>query len=89
MAQYKQKNKRGSVKGDTSLPFTKTNYLIFLAGLLFIIFGYIALGQGPWNSFTSLSLAPVLLIIGYLVLIPAAILYKKRIKVVVTTENPE
>ncbi len=89
MAQMKQKQKRGSVTEDTSLPFTKTNYLIFLAGLLFIIFGYVALGQGPWDSFSSLTLAPILLLIGYLVLVPVAILYKKRVKAVVTAENTE
>ena len=87
MAQMKQKQKRGPVKPDSSLPFTRTNYFIFIASLLFIILGYVALGHGPWNSFASLTLAPILLIIGYLVLVPIALLYKKRTKAVVASEN--
>ncbi len=56
-------------KGD-ALPFTKKNYYIFLGGLLAIIIGYIALSQG------SITLAPLLLVLGYCVIIPIAILYR-------------
>ena len=54
------------------LPFTKTNYIIFLAGVAAISFGYIALGMG------SITLAPVLLVVGYCVIIPVAILYRGK-----------
>lgn len=54
------------------LPFTRTNYLIFLAGLVTIVAGYISLGQG------SITLAPILLVAGYCVIIPVAILYRGR-----------
>ena len=89
MSQNNRKQKRRSVDSDSSLPFTKTNYLIFFVALVFVIAGYIALGQGPWDSFASLTLAPVLLIISYLVLMPAAILYRKKEKVAVSSENLE
>ena len=54
------------------LPFTRKNYYIFLVGLAAIIIGYIALAQG------SITLAPILLVLGYCAIIPAAILYRGR-----------
>lgn len=61
-----------------ALPFTSLNYQIFCAGLLLIILGYIALAQPPANSFMSLTVAPILLILGYCVVIPFAIMYQKK-----------
>ena len=60
------------------LPYSSTNYLIFGAGLLAIILGYIFLSIGPWDSFWSLTLAPIFLCIGYLVAIPVALLYQEK-----------
>ena len=60
--------------------FGKTNLLFFAIGLGLIILGFIALAQGPWDSFSSLTIAPVLLVLGYCVIIPLAILYKKKQK---------
>ncbi|RKY80880.1 hypothetical protein DRQ07_05115 [candidate division KSB1 bacterium] len=61
-----------------ALPFTKTNYIIFLVGLILLVLGNICLSKGPWNSFWSLDLAPVLLVFAYVVVIPVAILYHKK-----------
>ena len=52
------------------LPFTRKNYYIFAVGLATVIVGYIALAQG------SITLAPILLVLGYCVIIPIAILYR-------------
>tara|TARA_B100000579_G_scaffold167968_1_gene136648 strand:+ start:199 stop:411 length:213 start_codon:yes stop_codon:yes gene_type:complete len=57
--------------------FEKINYLIFGIGLLLIMVGYILMGYGAVNSILSIKVAPFLLFIGYIVLIPIAILYKK------------
>lgn len=54
------------------LPFTKMNYYIFAVGLLSIILGYFTLSQG------SITLAPILLVLGYCVIIPVAILYRGK-----------
>ncbi len=56
--------------------FSRTNYLIFLAGILDIFVAYVIMATGQTNSFQSLTLAPVMLVIGYLILVPLAILYK-------------
>ena len=58
-------------------PFKKINYLIFGIGLLLIMVGYILMGYSAVNSTLSIKVAPFLLFIGYIVLIPIAILYKK------------
>lgn len=62
----------------SSLPFTRENYIIFFAGLIIILIGYVCMGTGDLNGPVSLTLSPILLTIGYLVLIPLAILYRKK-----------
>ncbi len=52
------------------LPFGPTNYLLMGAALLCIIIGYFSLGAG------SITLAPILLVLGYCVLFPAGIIWK-------------
>lgn len=55
---------------DVDLPFGKKNYMLFGVAALVIIAGYVALSNG------SITVAPILLLLGYLVLIPIAILAK-------------
>ena len=57
------------------------NYILFCAGIITIILGYIIMATGDTYSFQALSLAPVLLFIGYIILIPTALLYKKKKKI--------
>ena len=56
--------------------YRKTNYLIFLAAVADIILAYFIMAAGETNSFQSLTLAPLMLVFGYLVLVPLAILYR-------------
>ena len=58
--------------------FSKINYLLFFAGILFIIIGYIIMSSGETYSFQSLSIAPIMLFIGYIILIPASLIYRRR-----------
>ena len=69
--------RRGKLK-KMGLPFGNRNYLWLGVGLATIILGYISLAQGPVNSFWSLTLAPILLVIGYCVLIPIGLLLKNK-----------
>ena len=55
-------------EGKSVLPFTKKNYMWFAIGIAVIILGYITLGYG------SITLAPILLVAGYCVIIPIAII---------------
>lgn len=68
-----RRGKSGSKKTD--LPFRKSNYMLFFIAVAIIFLGYFALAQGPADNFWSLTLAPILLVIGYCVLIPIAIIY--------------
>jgi hypothetical protein len=56
--------------------FTRKNYIIFFIGIVTIIVGYQFLSIGPANSIYSLTIAPILLVIGYLVIIPLAIFWR-------------
>ena len=61
-----------------SWSFSKINYLLFISGLLLIIVGYVVMGYGEVDSFQSLSIAPTMLFLGYIVFIPCALIYKDR-----------
>ena len=71
-------NKDSTVNILDSWSYDKENYILFGVGLITIILGYIIMATGDTYSFQSLSLAPVLLFIGYIILIPIALLYKKK-----------
>jgi hypothetical protein len=60
------------------LPFTKRNYQILGLGLVIIIAGYFALSQQPWDGTMPLVVAPILLVLGYCVVIPFGILYREK-----------
>ena len=70
------KSKKISKKAKWGLPFGRKNYLWLGIGLVVIFLGYISLAQGPVDSFWSRTLAPVLMVLGYCVLIPIGILIK-------------
>ena len=61
----------------TELPFTRKNWVLFGIGLLVIAVGYALLRVPPVDGFLSLTAAPVLLVLGYCVLVPAAILVRE------------
>jgi len=57
-------------KKNNKFYWENTNSIIFGAGILAIIMGYIFLSR------ESLTLAPILLVFGYAVLIPLSLVYK-------------
>jgi len=83
MAKVKGKPKVQKAKEKSALPFTKRNWTWMGIGLLVIIIGYIALSQG------SITLAPILLVLGYCVIIPIAILLGEKKKKEEKTPKPE
>ena len=81
MAAQKSRHK-AKKKSRKTIPYTRENYIIFLIGILVIILGYIFLAQGPADSFWSLTLAPILLVTSYCIIIPIAIMFRdKKVKV--------
>lgn len=61
-------------KNNNKFYWNKTNSIIFAAGIISIIIGYIFLAR------ESLTLAPILLVLGYAVLIPVSLVYKGWLK---------
>ena len=61
-----------------SWDFTTINYILFGIGLALIIVGYLVMATGEVNSFQSLTLAPIMLFIAYIIVIPAALIYREK-----------
>ena len=59
--------------------FTYINYMLFVFGMILISMGYILMYTGEVSSYQSIKLAPLLLVIGYCIIIPISILYKNVI----------
>lgn len=50
------------------------NLILYYASLGVIVLGYVFLSMGDANSFTSLTLGPIILVLGYIIAIPIALL---------------
>ena len=61
-----------------SWDFSTTNYILFGIGLALIIVGYLVMAAGEVNSFQSLTLAPIMLFTGYIIVIPAGLIYREK-----------
>jgi uncharacterized membrane protein HdeD (DUF308 family) len=72
------KARRRGRKESGWILFDAVNYRLFLIGILVIIIGYILMMQGPHDSFWSLHLSPVVLVVGYCVLLPIALLLRAK-----------
>jgi len=55
------------------LSLSKSNYIVFFVGVFVITLGYILMATGGKNSPQSLSISPIVLLIGYLIIIPISI----------------
>jgi len=82
-----KKSKKQPKRPALEFPWKRENYLFLAAGILVIILGFIFLSIGPVNSFWSMDLAPVFLVVGYCVVLPVAIIYRKREKSTVSKEG--
>lgn len=80
MAKVLVKSKKFESRRGGTLSLEGINYLIFGIGILVIILGYVIMATGATYSFQSLTIAPIILLIGYLVIIPLSILYRRQSK---------
>ncbi|MCU0452168.1 MAG: hypothetical protein MUE68_00765 [Bacteroidetes bacterium] len=78
MAKTESRPSSRKKQAPEALPFTRVNYQIMIVGLALILAGYIALSQEPWDGFMPLVLAPILLVLGYVVVIPLGILFRSK-----------
>jgi predicted tellurium resistance membrane protein TerC len=77
----KRKNVKTAKKASVS-PFNnywqKVNYIILGLGVIVIILGFYLMSMGSWNSVPSLVISPILLFIGFAIIIPVSIFYNKK-----------
>lgn len=63
------------------MPFEKQNITIILAGVLIIVLGYYLMSVSETMGSLALDIAPIILVIGYLIVIPYGIMYgAKRLR---------
>lgn len=58
--------------------FDKWNLIIVAAAIVVILLGYVFLGIGPHDSDQSRTIAPLLLVAGYMIILPIGILWRSR-----------
>ncbi len=80
MAKVEKTKTAKKVKHDGTFPLERENYIILGLGLLLIVLGYIAISGDQVEGFFPLTLAPILLVLGYCVVIPVGIMYRKKEK---------
>jgi len=76
--QDKDRFRKKKLKKETALPFTKVNYYIIAVGIGLIILGFIVMGEGSVEGTLPLVVAPILLVIGYCIILPIGILYRRK-----------
>ena len=70
----KPRSRRAAIESDLGFSWGLGNSLMLGLGLTVLVAGYVSLSKG------SITLAPVLLVLGYVVLIPASLLIRSRNK---------
>jgi uncharacterized membrane protein HdeD (DUF308 family) len=68
----KAKKTASNSNDEVKWPYGKRNYIVLALALIVIILGFITLAQG------SITLAPILLVVGYCVLLPIALIIKGK-----------
>ena len=70
-----------------SIYWEKKNYQFLVLGIIVVIIGFYLLSVGSWNSFSSLVIAPILLVAGYVLIFPLSIFYRKKDKKELTQDS--
>lgn len=56
----------------------KKNIVLIALGFFLLVIGFFCLAQGPAENPVSLTVAPIVLMIAYLIVIPVGILWGKK-----------
>jgi FtsH-binding integral membrane protein len=81
-----KQTKKSSVS-PFNIYWEKKNYYLLALGLLVTIIGFYFLTIGPWNSFSSLVISPILLFLAYIIIFPLSIFFRKRTEKTQNQEN--
>lgn len=69
-----RQQRRTTERQPRELPYSGRNLRFFAIGVAFILVGYFCTSRPPVDGFLSLTLAPILLVLGYCVFIPIGLL---------------
>jgi uncharacterized membrane protein YidH (DUF202 family) len=83
------KSKKAKTTDILHLSLTNKNYMIIGLGILLIIIGYVFMAENSVDGFLPTVVAPILLVLGYIVVVPFGILYKDKSVDAEITETPE
>lgn len=78
MAKFEKVKSSKRTKSADVFPLERENFIILGIGILVIIAGYIALSGNTVEGFSQLTVAPILLVLGYCLIIPFGIMYRKK-----------
>lgn len=62
------------------MPLERKNIMFIVFGVAVVSLGYILMGSGDALGFVPLNISPIVLVIGYLIVIPMGIMYGARRK---------
>jgi hypothetical protein len=71
------------------MPFENKNITIILAGVAFIMLGYYLMSISETMGTLALDIAPIILVIGYIIVIPYGIMYGAKRLVRKPVPEPE
>jgi hypothetical protein len=75
-----QRKRKGSPRildvPEAELP-QKINYVILMLGVAVVIVGFLVMAAGDAVSALSVTVAPIILFIGFCIIIPIGIIYKQ------------
>jgi hypothetical protein len=81
MAKVQNKRKSGRrtqlAVPEAELP-QRMNYIILIIGVITVLVGFLVMSAGDAVSSLSVTVAPLILFIGYCVIIPLGIIYRKK-----------
>ncbi len=72
------KSKKAKHADTFHLSLTNRNYAIIGTGILLIIIGYVFMAENSVDGFLPTVIAPILLVLGYIVIVPFGILFKDK-----------
>ncbi len=77
---FRKTRKSATPVSPFSIYWSKQNYYFLFLGFAVIILGFYLMSIGPWDSFPSLVVSPILLILGYILIFPASIFFRRKNK---------
>jgi phosphoglycerol transferase MdoB-like AlkP superfamily enzyme len=84
---FRKTKKSAAPVSPFSIYWSKQNYYFLFLGFAVIILGFYLMSLGQWDSFPSLVISPILLILGYILIFPASIFFRRKNKKEVSKDS--